>query len=205
MGHDTRTRTRLDPATRREQILVAAGTVFAGRDPADVTFEEIATEAGVSRALVYNYFGDKGGLIAAVYLRSVERLDRALDAALDRAHPPAERLRQVIICYLDFARCHTGAWSLIGSSEGAVPPVVQEARQRRYRRMAEAWGGSPEAQVLARGLVGFLEGASLQWVDGERCDRDHLVSLLHTVLWSGLSRLPSTGLTFRETRHQPVG
>jgi AcrR family transcriptional regulator len=190
MDREIRTRTRLDPATRREQILIAAATVFAGRDPADVTFEEIAVEAGVSRALVYNYFGDRGGLVAAVYVRSVERLDHALEAALDRDDPPDERLRQVILCYLDFARRDAGAWRLIGSSEGAQHPVVQEARRRRYRRMAQMLGGTPEAQVLARGLVGFLEGASLQWADGEPCDRDDVAAVMHTVLWSGL-RHPS--------------
>lgn len=198
MGRETRTRTRLDPATRREQILMAAATVFAGRDPSDVTFEEIAAEAGVSRALVYNYFGDKGGLVAAVHLRSVERLDRALDEALALDDAPDQRLRQVIVCYLEFARCNAGAWHLIGSSEGALHPVVQEARRRRYRRMAEVWGATAEAQVLARGIVGFLEGASRQWVDDETCDRDRVVHLLHTVLWSGIRHLPDAGLARRE-------
>jgi len=80
-----RPRTRLDPEIRREQIVEAAERVLKGRDPGDVTFEEIAEEAGVSRALVYNYFGDKGGLIAAVYLRSLRRLDEELSRAVDPA------------------------------------------------------------------------------------------------------------------------
>ena len=66
MSASHRPRTRLDPEIRREQIVEAAEQVFHGRDPSEVTFEEIAEAAGVSRALVYNYFGDKGGLIAAV-------------------------------------------------------------------------------------------------------------------------------------------
>jgi AcrR family transcriptional regulator len=101
VGSEGRTRTRLDPETRREQIVSAAEAVFQGRDPADVTFEEIAIAAGVSRALVYNYFGDKSGLIAAVYLRSFERLDDTLRAALTGISTPSERLRLVITCYLE--------------------------------------------------------------------------------------------------------
>jgi AcrR family transcriptional regulator len=200
MAGEGRTRTRLDPATRREQIVAAAESVFVGRDPAEVTFEEIAAEAGVSRALVYNYFGDRGGLIAAVYLRSIERLDDALRGALDGSHTPSERLRLIITCYLEFARCHAGSWSLIGTSEATLHPVVQQARRARYERMAEAWGGSPEARVLARGIVGFLEGASIQWIDGDPCELDQVVLLLHTVLWSGLEHLPDAGLTLRSTR-----
>lgn len=190
MAGEGRTRTRLDPAVRREQIIQAAEAVFLGRDPAEVTFEEVAAEAGVSRALVYNYFGDKGGLVAAVYLRSVQRLDEALDQALAGAHHPSDRLRAVIECYLEFARGHAGLWRLIGTSEAVLHPVVQHARRQRYERMAQAWGGTPEARVLARGVIGFLEGACIQWVDGEPCDLDRLVVVLHTVLWSGLRQLP---------------
>jgi AcrR family transcriptional regulator len=205
MAREGRTRTRLDPATRREQILAAAETVLVGRDPADVTFEEIAAEAGVSRALVYNYFGDRGGLMAAVYLHSVQRLDDALRSA-EGSGPPADRLRRIIVCYLEFARCHAGAWSLIGASEATLHPVVQQARRLRYERFAEAWGGSAEARVLARGMVGFLEGASIEWTDGEPGrpaepgDLDRIVRLLHTVLWSGLSHLDDAGLTLQPAK-----
>ena len=62
MAQELRVRTRLTRATRREQIIDAAVDVFKGRDPNDVTFEEVADAAGVSRALVYNYFGDRRGL-----------------------------------------------------------------------------------------------------------------------------------------------
>jgi AcrR family transcriptional regulator len=192
VGSQGRTRTRLDPETRREQIVEAAEAVFQGRDPADVTFEEIALAAGVSRALVYNYFGDKGGLVAAVYLRSFERLDETLRAALADVDTPSERLRLVITCYLEFARCHTAAWGLIGTSEATLHPVVQDSRRARCERMAEAWGGTPEALVLARGIVGFLEAASLEWVDRGPSDIDAAVLLLHTVLWSGLEHLPES-------------
>ena len=58
---------RLDPATRRALLVEAASGVFRGRDPSDVSFEEVAEAGGVSRSLVYAYFGDRGGLIAAVY------------------------------------------------------------------------------------------------------------------------------------------
>jgi AcrR family transcriptional regulator len=192
VGSEGRTRTRLDPETRREQIVSAAEAVFQGRDPADVTFEEIAIAAGVSRALVYNYFGDKSGLIAAVYLRSFERLDDTLRAALTGISTPSERLRLVITCYLEFARCHTAAWGLIGTSEATLHPVVQDARRSRCERMAEAWGGTPEARVLARAIVGFLEAASLEWVESGPSDVDDAVRLLHTVLWSGLENLPAS-------------
>ncbi len=59
-------RTRLDPDTRRRSIVQAASEVMLGHDPMEVSIELVAEAAGVSRALIYNYFGDRGGLLAAV-------------------------------------------------------------------------------------------------------------------------------------------
>ena len=69
--------TRLDPEVRRELILDAAERVMAGRLPAEVTFEEVADAAEVSRALVYNYFRDRTGLLVALAERTLDRLDSA--------------------------------------------------------------------------------------------------------------------------------
>ena len=66
-----RTRTRLDPDVRREQILVEASTLFADQDYSAVSLEMIAGRAGVTRGLVHHYFGSKRGLFLAVVERAV--------------------------------------------------------------------------------------------------------------------------------------
>ncbi len=76
-------RTRLDPEVRRELILDAAERVLVDRNPSEVTFEEIADAAEVSRGLVYNYFRDRTALLVALAERALERLDRELLSALD--------------------------------------------------------------------------------------------------------------------------
>lgn len=180
-------RRRLDPARRRAQIIDAAETVFEGRDPAEVTFEEIAEAAGVSRALVYNYFGDRGGLLAAVYLRTFERLDEELHEALHRPLPPEDRLRAVVRSYLHFATTDAAAWKLIGTAEAIDHPLLQSARRARYERLAGAWGGSPTARVLARGVVGMLEAATIDWLEHRDCDLDEVTELLVALLWNGIA------------------
>ena len=82
MANPTRTRTRLARDERREQLVDAAAAVFQGRDPAEVTFEEIADAAGVSRALVYNYFGDRNGVLEAVYRRNLRLLRERIGAVV---------------------------------------------------------------------------------------------------------------------------
>jgi AcrR family transcriptional regulator len=182
-----RPRTRLDPEVRREQIVEAAERVLQGRDPAEVTFEEIAEEAGVSRALVYNYFGDKGGLIAAVYLRGLRRLDEALARAVDPASDDADRLQAVVLCYLRFARQSSTAWRLIGSTAAMEHPDVIAARRQRFDQLADNWGGTTTARIAARAVVGFLEAATLDWIERGDVGLDRIAELLSTILWSGLS------------------
>jgi AcrR family transcriptional regulator len=193
-----RARTRLDPSVRRASILDAAERVFAGRNPADVTFEEVAEAASVSRGLVYNYFGDKAGLITAIYLRTFERLDAALLEGLEgiegldgRAQAPdgEAALRAVVGAYLRFADDNQVAWRLIGAAEATAHPVVQAARQERFRRMAAAWGGSSEALVLAGGVVGFLEAATLTWLDSPGIDLDAAIDLMTRMIWGGVANL----------------
>jgi AcrR family transcriptional regulator len=188
-------RQRLDPALRRAQIVDAAARVFHGRDPAEVTFEEIAEAAGVSRALVYNYFGDRSGVLAAVYLRSFQRLDEQLQRALAEDLCPADQLRAIIACHLDFAVTDEAAWRLIGSPEANDHPLVQGVRRRRFDQLAVAWGGTPTARVVAHGLIGLLEAATLDWLRHRDCSQEEVTEALFAMLWGGLSSLPHAAAT----------
>src|SRR5262252_9657732 len=98
-----RPRTRLAREERRELLVDAASHVFRDRDPAAVTFEEIADAAGVSRALVYNYFGDRQGLIEAVARRASDRLSGRVTEALASTRGLREALAAAIRVSLEFA------------------------------------------------------------------------------------------------------
>lgn len=188
----------MDPEIRREQIVAAAHEVFQDRDPNDVTFEEIADAAGVSRALVYNYFGDRGGLMAAVYLRSFERLDEELNDAVDPDLEPEERIRKTVHAYLSFARKNSSAWHLIASAGTAQHPAVQSARRKRMERMGDAWGGGARARIVARAVVGMLEAATLDWLESQDEDLDELADILSNLVWGGLSGLAAHGIAVPE-------
>lgn len=51
---------------RKKQILEAAATVFAKKGFADARMEDIAIEAGLSKATLYLYFKSKDDIIAAI-------------------------------------------------------------------------------------------------------------------------------------------
>ena len=187
-------RKRLSPDERRAEIIRAADRVLEGRDPSSVTFEEIATEAGVSRALVYNYFGDRGGLLAALYSEVFADLDRTLEAALLEDLGPRERVYQVVQRYVTFARGHTGGWMALGTLAGAQLPAVQNARNERYDRLAAHWGGGDEARVVVAGLLGLLEAVVLDWMVRPALATQRIVELLEDLAWSGVQGLVEGGI-----------
>lgn len=177
---------RLDPERRRQQIVEAADRVLTGRDPAAVTFEEVAEAAGVSRALVYNYFGDKASLVAAVYLRSLEHLERELEAAVDPDLAPRERLRQLVAGSVRFART-SAAWHLAAGG-ATLHPAVQAAKRRRVERLAADLGGGRHAALVAGAVVAVLEAATPGTVAGD-ADPEVATEVLTALLWDGLAGL----------------
>ncbi|WP_231984904.1 helix-turn-helix domain-containing protein, partial [Mycobacterium sp. E796] len=58
------TRHRLLPWQRREQLLDTGAAMFARAPYEDVSMEDIAARAGVSRATLYHYFPNKRDLYA---------------------------------------------------------------------------------------------------------------------------------------------
>lgn len=74
---------------RREQILQAALTVFAGGGYAGTTTDQVAREAGVSQPYVVRLFGGKQPLFAEVYSRASRRVVDVLGAVA--SGPDAKR------------------------------------------------------------------------------------------------------------------
>src|SRR4051794_14175874 len=180
-------RTRLDPEVRREMILAAAEAVFRQRPPAEVTFEAVADAAGVSRALVYNYFGDRSGLLAAVELRSLQRLDASLRAALDPTLSPSEQLRPLARVYRELARTDGSTWRELATFGGDRHPSVRAARRSRIENLAACWGGDDAARVAARTVTAMLEAATTDDDDtDEEVDTDWAIELVCRILADGL-------------------
>jgi AcrR family transcriptional regulator len=186
MGRQVRSRTRLEPEVRRELILDAAEDVFRGRVPTEVTFEEVADAADVSRALVYNYFGDRNGLLAAVYVRTLGRLDVSLLASLDPALAPVDQLRPLARAYLDFARENGATWQVLAANGAVQHPSVQAIRRTRFERLAALWGNSAEARIAARTVAGMLEAATVDWLDEDGIDDELVVETVCRFLTYGL-------------------
>jgi len=178
---------------RRRQIAEAAARVFSENDPSDVSFELIAEEAGVSRGLVYSYFGDRGSLFAAAYNHEMERLDAEIDRALESLGSDRDRLARAVSAYLGFAWRHRSSWELIASASSSRHPAVREAIQARTDRIAASITGAPAARLLVRGVIGMLEAAAIHTLENDDVDPEGLAELLTQIIWDGVSSLDGDG------------
>src|SRR6476646_3919453 len=89
---DASVRTRLSRDDRMEQTLAAAHGLFAERGYAAVTMDEIAAAVGVTKPLLYNYFGNKERLYIACMERAGDALTGVVAAAVAATETPAEAL-----------------------------------------------------------------------------------------------------------------
>ncbi len=174
---------------RRRQIAEAAARVFAEHDPSEVSFELIADEAGVSRSLVYSYFGDRGSLFAAAYNHELERLDAEIDGALESLGSDRDLLATAVSAYLRFAWKHRASWQLIASASSSWHPAVREAIQARTERIAASIRDTPETRLLVRGVLGMLEAAAIHTLEHDDPDPEALAELLTQIIWNGVSSL----------------
>ncbi|MDO8914280.1 MAG: helix-turn-helix domain-containing protein [Phenylobacterium sp.] len=100
----SRTRTRLTPAARRDQILDVAARLIVEEGLQAATMEQLARSAGISKALVYNYFATRDVLLGALLQREQAELGaRGMGAALQAQSFP-ELIAQTTRLYLEHVR-----------------------------------------------------------------------------------------------------
>ena len=88
---------RLDPGQRREQILDAANALFAQRAYDEVSIEDIASSAGVTRGLVHHYFGGRKDVYLALLGADRQPARGTTAAARGSRRPAACRRHRVAL------------------------------------------------------------------------------------------------------------
>src|SRR5690349_23629283 len=107
----TEARVRMSTEDRREQLLSAGVKLLQRRPHTDVSIEEIAEAAGVSKGLLYHYFPTKGDFIVAALERGQRELAERL--APDPSLPPVQRLDASLDAFLDYVEEHPAAFASI--------------------------------------------------------------------------------------------
>lgn len=171
---------------RRQQLIGVALELFSRRSPDDVSIDEIAAAAGISRPLVYHYFPGKLSLYEAALKRASEELaDRFVEP---REGPLGARLLRVMRRYFDFVDEHGPGFSALmrgGPAVGstATSALIDSVRQAAYVQILSHLNvENPPArlELVIRSWISLAESTALIWLDGRRIPRAELeVQLVH--------------------------
>ncbi|WP_416565497.1 TetR/AcrR family transcriptional regulator [Nocardia testacea] len=171
----------MDPRKQRtvDALLRAAEEVFAEQEAELVTVEEIAARAGVAVGSIYNHFGSKSGLHAAVVERALA-VDRTyMDRAYTSDRDPVEQLYSAAEEYFAFYRTHPEYFRMLAFPSA---PGRYAAGKDMAQRLAESV--NEQNRRLVEALRGGMAAGTLREVDPEA---------VATVLWASWNGIISLG------------
>jgi len=186
-------------ADRERQMVAVAGEEFAARGYTAASMDEIAERVGVSKPMLYEYFGSKEGLLVACIRNARAELLRVTSAAALRETTPEEMLRCGLVAYFEFVRSQGKAWALL-RTEAAVasPSAAEEIEAGRAQQtdlisstMAIYAPGLPpdNLQATAEIIVGGCERLA-HWCDHHpEVTSEQAAELVMRLTWTGFEHL----------------
>ncbi|GAA0646558.1 TetR/AcrR family transcriptional regulator [Streptomyces thermocarboxydovorans] len=181
----TGVRRRMGVEERRQQLIGVALELFSRRSPDDVSIDEIASAAGISRPLVYHYFPGKLSLYEAALQRASD--DLASRFAEPHEGPLGARLLRVMGRFFDFVEDHGPGFSALMRGGPAVGSsttnaLIDSVRQAAYDNMLSHMGvvgeAPPRLELVIRSWISLVESTALIWLEGKRIPRGELEAQL---------------------------
>jgi AcrR family transcriptional regulator len=202
----TQPRVRLARGERMEQTLNVAHALFAERGYAAVTMDEVAGAVGVTKPLLYNYFGNKERLYLACMERAGDALSATIADAVRATASPGDALGAGLRAFFTFLDADRAAWAVLFDETlphvGEVAERVAEYRGRILEAVSAAIlaqmparrrrGARVEVEALSVAALGAAEALARWWLASESLSAQAAAELLIATLEPGL-RLRSAG------------
>jgi AcrR family transcriptional regulator len=181
--------------------------VFSRRAYDEVSIDDVAAQAGISKGLLYHYFATKRDFYVETVREVAARLLRS--TAPDPSQPPAMQLEAGLRAYLEFARRHGPVYaSLMRGGVGAdreVTRVMERTREALVDRITDAVRGLPGGRtspgpgpgpgpgpllrLAMRGWIGFVESTCLEWIVKREPAPEQLLALWVSLLMELLPKV----------------
>ncbi|ROO89769.1 TetR family transcriptional regulator [Actinocorallia herbida] len=127
-------RKRMSRADRERQMLAVAEEVFAERGFRAAAMEEIAERCGVSKPMLYEYFGSKDGLLLACLTRARAELHEVTAAAMAEGTDPLDTLHRGLVAYYGFTESHRNSFAILQNEAIGLPHAAVEAVEATRRQ-----------------------------------------------------------------------
>ncbi|MFI6334087.1 TetR/AcrR family transcriptional regulator [Streptomyces sp. NPDC050535] len=172
---------RADAARNREAVLAAADTLFATcESPEAVTMADIAAAAGVGKATLFRGFGDRTGLIHALYETRLAPIRLAAEEGpppLGPATPPLQRVPALLDAVLCF-KIDNRHLALALEGIGGDSPYRAEHYERWHSTLQESLEKVPgltDGDFAAHALLAAVRADLVEHLIGrQRMTRDQL-------------------------------
>ena len=199
------TRRRLTAEERRTEILDAALSAFSRKGYHATSIDDIAGDAGVSKALIYEHFASKQELYADLIARNARELTQRVAAALVGVEVESGmgRLATGLEAFFAFVEERRDAWRMLFREVTDLETAVVVDRMVEQVTLevtglialdpgAKGIGESedePGLRLLAEMLVGGVQSMANWWTDHPEVSRSHMVEIAMDFAWLGLERL----------------
>lgn len=181
----------MSPQARRDQLITHGLRMLDDRALDEVSVEEVAEAAGVSRALLFHYFESKQDFLVALTTEQSRRMLERTEPDLTLEDPMAIA-RGSLAAYIDYVSANSSAYLAILQGAGASDPAMRKVADDTRNVMAERVLGlaellnlqrTPLIELAVHGWVTFSEQVTVRWLQDEAgVSRDALIGLITNAL-----------------------
>lgn len=193
-------RQRLSPDERRAQLLDLGVRLLSTRSVDELSIDLLAEEAGISRGLLYHYFGNKHAFHEAVVRRAAD--DLVEQTAPPPGGEPLERLLVSVTAYVDYVDANYELYlSLVKGAAGGndtLRRIYDDARSALTDRIfredvrTKVLPDTPASRLMVRGWSAMSEELVLTWkLDPSGVSREELIATLTAALPALIASLPT--------------
>ncbi len=194
---------RMTRAERERQLLEVAEETFAEQGYSETTMEQIAARAGITKPVIYDHFGSKERLLAAVVNRNREDLlaaTRSALAALGAHAEPVDYFRAGVRAFLEFFQERRESFRTYQQQAAVLATAggdIEELRQAQASDIAERLAFLPgiadlpeeQRMGLSEIVIATNERVTAWWLRHPDVTLDEAVELVMTVIWRGFGSL----------------
>lgn len=175
----TEKNSRLDPDERRRELLVFGQDYFAHNRFDSLSMNELAKRAGVSKGLLYHYFGNRRGY----YLSTMSfTIDKIIEVVGVRSDHDSRSLRELLLDLTDYFATTKYFYVMSTlSGDADVRNEIERARAVIIARVLELRAMTVNSAIGAtviRGWQVFCESAIFDWLTSDTISQTLLVDTL---------------------------
>lgn len=194
------TRRRLTRDGRHRQLLDTAWSLIRREGTDSLSLGRLSEEAGVTKPVVYDHFGTRAGLLAALYREYDARQTALMDEALARApHELVARAGVIAACYLDCVLTQRREIPGVSAALAGSPELEQLKRGynaafiAKCRATFQPFAATPVPTSAFWGVLGAAEALSGAAAAGDLTREDAQAELLDIIV-AAVERHAAAGL-----------